>query len=81
MVFANKKEEKTKLWITKDVDGIYIWEEMPYLEDGSFTSSDNYEYSSLDNFYSDFGLRFIFEKACEGLKQGEMREVELSIKY
>lgn len=81
MIFANKKEEKTKLWITKDIDGIYIWEGMPYLEDGFFTSSDNYEYSSLDNFYLDFVLRFLFEKACEGIKQGEMREVELSIKY
>lgn len=81
MVFANKKEEKTKFWITKDRDGIYIWDGMPYLEDGRFTSSDNYECSSLDNFYSDFGLIFLFEKACEGIKQGEMREVELSIKY
>ena len=81
MVFANKKEEKTKLCITKDIDGIYIWEGMPYLEDESFTSSDYYECLSLDNFYSDFGLRFLFEKACEGIKQGEMREVELSIKY
>lgn len=81
MVFANKKEEKTKLWITKDRDGIYIWEGMPYLEDGAFTSSDDYEYSSLDDFYSYFGLRFLFEKVCEGIKNEEIREVELSIKY
>ena len=80
MVFANKKEEKTKLWITNDRDGIYIWEEMPYLEDGCFTSNDG-EFSSINESFEDLGLRFLFEKACEGIKQGEMREVELSIKY
>ena len=80
MVFANKKEEKTKLWITKDIDGIYIWEEIPYLEDGSFTSNEGV-FLSINDFFEDFGLRFLFEKACEGIKQGEMREVELSIKY
>lgn len=80
MVFANKKEEKTKLWITKDRDGIYIWDGMPYLEDGAFTADDG-ELLSINYFFEDFRLRFLFEKACEGIKQGEMREVELSIKY
>lgn len=80
MVFANKKKEKTKLWITKDRDGIYIWEEMPYLEDGYFTSDEGV-FLSINDFFEDSRLRFLFEKACEGIKQGEMREIELSIKY
>ena len=80
MDFCNKIIEKGRFWVTKDSDGLYIWNEIPMKNsDGDFylDNGECYWIGDMD----DNPLYELLVKIEPNIKRGEMKEVEIMLKY